>query len=367
MEMDYSNTGIWALLAATFILATTHTLSPDHWFPVVMVGRANRWKISWVMGLAVLAGAGHVGISVGIGLIGVFAKTGAAKGIATFLENTTPILLMVFGFSYAAYAFYTQRMGAHGHSHGIPIVNRLLGIDPHAYELPENGHHHEHSHEGTLNIHLGNVDLYLHNMELHMEVVHTDHHHHDHDAPYDKRHEHEHTHDGGAHNHRHQHQDITQYHAHAEQRHSEDASRHDHEEHHHMHHDHGDHRHGNDEHHPGHQHSGHEHTHDGHQHAAPKIDLKNKRAVWGLVAILGLTPCIALLPLTFAAVRYGTFVIIMVNAVFAVATIGTIMLFSWLGMLGLSWIKLEFFDEYGDIIAGVTIGLLGLATKLLEL
>ena len=80
-----------------------------------------------------------------------------------------------------------------------------------------------------------------------------------------------------------------------------------------------------------------------------------------------MTPCIALLPLTFAAVKYGTMAVILVNVSFTIGTVLTIMLFTWLGLKGLSWIKFEFFDEYGDIIAGVIIGLLGIATKVLEL
>ena len=85
------------------------------------------------------------------------------------------------------------------------------------------------------------------------------------------------------------------------------------------------------------------------------------------MAILGLTPCIALLPLTFAAVRYGTTAIILVNVVFAAATIGTIVFLTWLGLAGLSWMNLAFFDEYGDIIAGLIIGLLGVVTKFFDL
>ena len=50
-------------------------------------------------------------------------------------------------------------------------------------------------------------------------------------------------------------------------------------------------------------------------------DLKDKRAGWGLVAILGLTPCIALLPLTFSAIKYGTAAVILVNISFAVGTL----------------------------------------------
>ena len=64
MDIDLTQAGLWTLLVATFTLAATHTVSPDHWFPFVMVGRANKWKTSWVLLLALLAGIGHVGTSV---------------------------------------------------------------------------------------------------------------------------------------------------------------------------------------------------------------------------------------------------------------------------------------------------------------
>jgi hypothetical protein len=349
----YSNVGFLTLMAATFILASTHTVSPDHWFPFVMVGRANKWKTSWVLALATLAGLGHVLTSVAIGLVGVFAEAGLSKDIAGFFENATPVLLIIFGFGYAAYAIYKQRVGAHGHSHGIPIINKWLGLDPHAYELP--GHDHDHE-EG---VHFGHVNLYLHNMELHIEIDHDDHLH-GYDATQEKDHEHKHSHSNEAvHEHKHRHQvkglddhshEEEHEHSHGSHSHAHDKDAHDHDDH--------------DEH--GHKHG---HSQKGHEHGQGngKADLKDKRAGWGLVGILGLTPCIALLPLTFAAVKYGTTAVILVNISFAVATVGTIIIFTWLGLKGLSWIKLEFFDEYGDILAGVIIGLLGIATKVLEL
>jgi len=363
----YSNVGFLTLMAATFILASTHTISPDHWFPFVMVGRANKWKISWVLALAALAGTGHVLTSVAIGLVGVFAEKGLSKDIANFLENATPMLLIIFGFGYAAYALYKQKVAAHGHSHGIPIINKWLGIDPHAYELPG----HDHVHEGGL--HIGNINLYLHNLELHMEVDHDDHIH-GYDATKEEDHEHKHTHgDEAVHEHKHRHQKsgLDNYNHEEEHAYSHDSHSHAHDEHDHDHDDHGhshkNHGHGHEEH--VHDHDNHEHRHadKDHRHDHKKTNLKDKRAGWGLVAILGLTPCIALLPLTFAAVKYGTMAVILVNINFAVSTVATILVFTWLGLKGLSWIKLEFFDEYGDILAGVIIGLLGIATKVLEM
>ncbi|MBW1823876.1 MAG: hypothetical protein JRI87_04820, partial [Deltaproteobacteria bacterium] len=204
-----------------------------------------------------------------------------------------------------------------GHSHGIPIINKWLGIDPHAYELPSEGRHHSHADEEVVGVRLGKVELYLHNMELHIAVGHADHDHH-YDVTEDENHGHEHEHDEVVHNHEHQH------HAGDVHNHAHDTHGHDHGEHEHTHkgHDHG-------------------HAHKKHEHGTQEADLKGKRAGWALVAIIGLTPCIALLPLTMAAVKYGTMAIILVNISFAIATIGTIVVLTWLGLMGLSWIKLE--------------------------
>ena len=314
------DTGLWALMTATFLLATTHSANPDHWLPFVMVGRAKRWKAAWVLALACLAGISHVGTSVIIGLVGVYAKKGTAKEIADFLENATPLLLMIFGFGYAAYYLYKHCAGFHGHSHGLPVINKMLGIDPHAFETNHHEHHaHSHTDPEDLRkgLKIGKVNLYLHNMDLHIRVEHTDHSH-NYDTTKANNHIHEHAHGTTAHCHEHLHHEC-----------GKNAQ-----------------------------------PYEDHAHGEP---LKDKRAGWGLVAILGLTPCIALLPLTFAAVKYGTTAIILVNINFALSTVGTIMLFAWLGFMGLSWIRLEFFDEYGDIIAGLIIGLVGAATKVFEL
>ena len=133
MEIAYSDTGLWALLAVTFILATTHTISPDHWLPFVMLGRANNWSIARILALATLAGIGHVGISVVIGMVGVFASKELSESYANIAENATCILLIVFGFGYAIWAW---KRG--GHHHGIPFLSKRHDHD-------HNHYHEEHS------------------------------------------------------------------------------------------------------------------------------------------------------------------------------------------------------------------------------
>ena len=201
MEVDFSQAGLWTLIVATFTLATTHTVSPDHWFPFVMVGRANKWK-SFLDPRACRACRHRPRGNVCIDWAGGgFAENGVSKDIATFLENATPMLLIVFGFGYAAYALYKEYVGDWSHLHGIPIVNKWLGINATVYELPGQGE--EEIQDARLGI-VRRVIIYLHKLNMVTNVAHDDHMH-SFDATTEKDHEHRHYHGELLHEHKHKH------------------------------------------------------------------------------------------------------------------------------------------------------------------
>lgn len=255
--MESATYGAWTMMVPAFLVAVSHALSPDHWFPFVVIGRANQWRTASVLGLAALAALGHALSSIAVGLVSVFAEQGAPREVAATLQEITPTLLIVFGVLYAAVSAYKLRVSRHGHSHGISLFNKWLGIDPHDYDLP--GHDHDHAHD-----------------------------------------------DDCGHEHGHCDKDVL-----------------------------------------------------------PKKHLSSK-AAWGLVVILGITPCVALLPVTFAAVRYGTTTVILTNVVFAVSAVASILLATWLALRGMKLLRLKFFDRYSGITAGVVIALLGVAGHFLE-
>jgi len=119
---------------------------------------------------------------------------------------------------------------------------------------------------------------------------------------------------------------------------------------------------------PDHVHDHHDHEHDlEHGHADATALAEETKAPYTLVLIMGLTPCVALLPMAFAAAGFGMGVTFGVIALFSVATIIPILVLTFLGSKGLSFVRLHWFDRYGDIITGVVIGCIGLMTMFLGL
>ena len=114
-------------------------------------------------------------------------------------------------------------------------------------------------------------------------------------------------------------------------------------------------------------HSDHDHDHEHHHSHAHQHEVADTKAPYTLVIIMGLTPCVALLPLAFAAAGHGTGTAISVITLFAIATIVPILVLTYLGSKGMHLIRLEWFDKYGDVITGIVIGCIGLMTMFLGL
>jgi len=68
------NTTFFASVAATgFVVAFLHAALPTHWLPFVLVGRAQKWTTGRTLGVTLLAGLGHVGLTIVLGLAVVAA------------------------------------------------------------------------------------------------------------------------------------------------------------------------------------------------------------------------------------------------------------------------------------------------------
>jgi len=110
--MDEATLG---LMAATVTLAVLHTLVPDHELPLAMIGRAQKWTIKKMAGVTLVAGAIHISVSMGVGVIALIVSTALAEKVAGTAHQISGFLLVAFGVVYTILAW---RRKGHGHSHG---------------------------------------------------------------------------------------------------------------------------------------------------------------------------------------------------------------------------------------------------------
>ncbi len=129
------------LVGTAATLGLVHTvIGPDHYIPFIAIGRARGWGLGRTLGVAFLAGLGHVASSVLLGFAGI------ALGIA--VESLTEAeevrggiaswLLIGFGLAYGAWGVaraFRNRPHTHVHVHD--------GTVPHEHP---HGHDEEHVH-----------------------------------------------------------------------------------------------------------------------------------------------------------------------------------------------------------------------------
>ena len=111
------STSFVALLGATVTIAFLHSLAPDHWLPFVMIAKARKWSRQKVALVSFVAGLGHVGSSVVLGIVGIVLGLVATMND---LESTRArlglFLLIGFGITYAIWGIRHSR--AHHHRDG---------------------------------------------------------------------------------------------------------------------------------------------------------------------------------------------------------------------------------------------------------
>lgn len=100
--------------AATFIIATLHSLLPSHWLCFVVIGRARQWSLRRVLATTAAAGTLHAvtTFALGIGLLVMRVK--AAERLEGYVESVAASILVICG---AIYLILHATGKGHHHAH----------------------------------------------------------------------------------------------------------------------------------------------------------------------------------------------------------------------------------------------------------
>ena len=315
------------LLVAGAALGCFHAALPDHWVPIAVVARANRWPIRQVVKTSLWAGTGHVVGSLLLGVL-IIAIGFGVQSIVAVEGKIVGLFLVATGIGFLAWGLWAKRTGRghHHHPHGVGPGHAHGDADGGAH-----GHDDEHAH----------------------------------DQGHEHEHDHGHVHPHGPHEHAHGHVDPHGPHDHGH----EDEAGHPHDpghphEHDHDHaHDHGvegAHHHGH-----GHEHDpGHVHPH-GHDHR-PDPNRRPRGWAASLAVPFGVaaSPDLTILPVFLAASAVGLSTSISVVVVFSVATIATFVALTVAATLGGYRVEWPWLEQNAEIVSAVVLMLLGVVAYL---
>ena len=173
---EITGTSVPLLLVAAAGVGIAHSVLPDHWVPLAVIARANRWSLARTAKLSFLASLGHVGVSLLLGVVLAAAGLALRNAIVAAEGQIVGGVLVLTGIGFLIWALATR---GRGHTHTHLHVQDPVHADYAAHHDHGHAHHDDHGHDSR------------------------DHHH---DHAHDDDHDHDHDHAVHGHDHGHEHQ-----------------------------------------------------------------------------------------------------------------------------------------------------------------
>ena len=152
------------LVGAAGLVAVVHSVLPDHWVPLAVVARSQRWSLWRVGGISALAAGGHVLAS--LILAGAIALIGLRfqKQIDAQQGHIIGGVLVVTGLGFLAWGL-TGHGHAHGHDHDAQAHEGTESHEhAHAKAIAVSGEHmHQHAHAALIHSHPHSHDAFVEN------------------------------------------------------------------------------------------------------------------------------------------------------------------------------------------------------------
>jgi nickel/cobalt exporter len=103
------------LFLGSILLSLVHAVIPNHWLPVVAIGKAENWTQRDTLFVAGISGFAHTLSTVIVGIVIGSIGITLSSNYAFISEKIAPALLIVLGLIY----LIIDRLNHHKHTHGI--------------------------------------------------------------------------------------------------------------------------------------------------------------------------------------------------------------------------------------------------------
>ena len=105
------------ILTGAIIISLLHALIPNHWLPIIAIGRQHKWSINEVSTITLITALAHISSTILIGLILGYLGHKLSHDIEHLAHIIAPVILIIMGVIYI-YRHYKHK---HFHLHGGPI------------------------------------------------------------------------------------------------------------------------------------------------------------------------------------------------------------------------------------------------------
>lgn len=113
------------LIAGSLVLSILHAIIPNHWLPILAIGKKENWSLAETTRITLIAGFSHAASTVLIGIILGLVGSGLSSAVESFTSYVAPSLLVALG----AFYIYQHSRHHHFHMHGHPekvSSNRII-------------------------------------------------------------------------------------------------------------------------------------------------------------------------------------------------------------------------------------------------
>jgi len=113
------------LIAGSLVLSFLHAIIPNHWLPILAIGKKEHWSLTETTRITFIAGLSHATSTVLIGIFLGLVGSGLSSAVESFTTYVAPSLLVALGLFY----IYQHSRHHHFHMHGHPeqvSSNRII-------------------------------------------------------------------------------------------------------------------------------------------------------------------------------------------------------------------------------------------------
>lgn len=109
---------MFSIITGSFILSLLHATIPNHWLPVIAIGRKEKWSVNEVTEITFISAVAHGLSTIIIGFILGFLGAQLADKIEYFTHFIAPVILILLGL------FFIYRHHNHKHFHLNDVVKK---------------------------------------------------------------------------------------------------------------------------------------------------------------------------------------------------------------------------------------------------